>query len=606
MSAQVDTTTTVSAPPMKTAPREAASRPLQMAIVKRVIGWARPWWPVLVLSLVLGIVATLLDLQIPVLIGHAMDAGIEAGNLGTLKITAMLIAAVVFATYLCRAAGGYLMRYTMEKTFVLVRQQVFDKLQVADMAYFDRTPVGWLIARGHRDLMVLVNFVISTLGTVVGGVTTFIGVAVLLLARDWEVFAVVLVAAPGIWWASWKYRRKGRPAWRRVRRDISRLTASVAEMASGVRVVQAFTREDANLGQYDELNLVNARSYMRTARYDAWYWMMVEGMATLAAGAVLALACWKVARGQMKVGELMVCWLLVGRFFAPIEQMTHMYGHLLQAMAAGERVFGLLDRPVRIADAPEAVDLGLIEGRVRFENVWFEYEPGRPVLKDISFEVAPGQTLALVGHTGCGKTTIVSLVNRFYDVTGGRILIDGVDVRQVTSASLHRQTGLILQENFLFNGTLMENLKHAKPDISDDEAIAMCEVLGCHRIFERLVAGYETQVGERGENLSAGQRQLVSIARAMIASPRLLMLDEATSSVDTQTELAIQYALERLIEKRTSFVVAHRLSTVRRADLILVMEQGRIIERGSHADLLEMGGVYAGLHEEFMRVQDED
>ncbi len=605
MSARADNSTVTVAPPVKAPPREASTRPLQMTIIKRVIGWVKPYWLTMVTSLVLIVAAILLELSIPVLIQHALNEDLPDRDWQALKLTAALMVSAVIGIYLCMAFSGYLLHYSTEKTFVDQRQAVFDKLQVADMAYFDRTPVGWLIARGHRDLMFMVTFVLSMFHTLVAGLTTFVGVAILLLLADWQVFCVVLIAAPGIWWASWTYRKRGRPAWRRVRRDLSRLTASVAEMASGVRVVQAFTREDENLGQFDELNLVNARSYMRTARYQGWYTMMVEGMATLAAGAVLAMTGWKVAVGMMEIGTLWLCWQLTGRFFQPIRRMTHMYGHLLQAMAAGERVFGLLDRPVHITDGPDAVDLGRIEGRVQFENVTFEYEPGRPVLKEISFEVEPGQTLALVGHTGCGKTTVVSLVNRFYDVTGGRILIDGVDIRKIKGQCLHRQTGLILQENFLFDGTLMANLKHARPEISDDEVIAMCETLGCHRIFEHLVQGYQTQVGERGENLSAGQRQLVSIARAMIASPRLLMLDEATSSVDTQTELAIQYALERLIEKRTSFVVAHRLSTVRQADLILVMEQGRILERGTHAELLEMGGLYAGLHEEFMRVQDE-
>jgi len=272
-------------------------------------------------------------------------------------------------------------------------------------------------------------------------------------------------------------------------------------------------------------------------------------------------------------------------------------------MASGERVFGLLDIEPDVHDAPDAVELAHIEGRVRLENVWFEYVPGQPVLHDISFEVEPGRTLALVGHTGCGKTTIVSLLSRFYDVTRGRITIDGHDIRQLMQKSLHAQTGLILQENFLFNGTLMENLKYARPGMSDDEVMQICDWLGCHELFERLPQGYQTQVGERGENLSAGQRQLVSICRAMVADPRILMLDEATSSVDTQTELAIQHALEKLFKKRTCFIVAHRLSTVRRADMILVMDHGRIVERGSHEELLARGGLYAALHKQFMTVE---
>ncbi len=593
-------------PPPVRRPLETSYRPLQWSILKRVARQIGPYKTIMILSLILVVVATGIDFGVALLTVRAIDVNIiEDRDAGGLMMTLGAMCGLVVLGYACQSISAFTLRLTTEKVFVDMRQAVFDKLQTADMAYFDRTPVGWLISRGHRDLQILVHFTVNMFSQVLAAATTFLCVTVILWFVNRQALGVLLLVMPWIWIASYRFRRRGRPAWRRVRKDISRLTASVAEMASGVRVVQAFTREDENLEQFDELNLVNARSYMRTARLHGWYMMTVEGMAFTSAAIVLAITGWKVASGVMGFGLFMLCWRFVGRFFQPIRQMAHMYNHLLQAMAAGERVFGLLDRQPQVGDAADAVDLGRIEGRIKFENVDFQYEKDTPVLKDISFEVAPGQTFALVGATGCGKTTIVSLLNRFYDVTGGRILVDGQDIRTVTAASLHSQTGLILQENFLFDGTVMDNIKHARPDTSDEDVETMCRTLGCHSIFERLVQGYRTQVGERGNNLSAGQRQLVSIARAMVASPRILMLDEATSSVDTRTELAIQYALERLIERRTSFVVAHRLSTVRRADQILVMDQGRIIERGAHAELVELGGKYAALHEEFMRVEDE-
>ncbi|MBN2584073.1 MAG: ABC transporter ATP-binding protein [Planctomycetes bacterium] len=599
---------------------EAHMRPLQWPIIKRMLGFMRPYKAMYVAGMLCIVATHLLGLAPAILIKRGIDLNIMgedyvlggpmAGDMAGLVFTGLILAGVAVLNYLSHAGQDWFLRMSGECAVRDMRRDVFNKIQGLDMASFDRWPLGRLLTRGSSDVQVLHRVLVFTFSMAVGSMVTLVGAFAVMLQMNWRLFIIVLIVSPFLYIASSVFRQRARPAWRRVRRDVSRLTANVAEMVSGVRVVQAYNREDENLDRFDNINMVFWRSNMRVARYQGWYLMVVESVAVLCLAGLLGYGGWKMVstagtKEAMTVGTLFGFFMLASQVFEPLRRLAPIYNEVLHAMASGERVFALLDIQTRIQDADDATDLPRIDGHVRFDHVDFEYVAGQPVLKDISFDVPPGQTLALVGHTGCGKTTIISLLNRFYDVTGGSITIDGHDIRQVTQQSLHDQTGLILQENFLFEGTVMQNLKYARPDVSDEEVFHTCEQLGCHEIFSALGRGYETQVGERGENLSSGQRQLVSIARAMVANPRLLMLDEATSSVDTQTERAIQYALERLMERRTCFTVAHRLSTVRKAHQILVIDHGRIIERGTHAELLAMGGSYAKLHAEFMKTGDE-
>lgn len=589
---------------------EAHMRPFQWTIFKRIMSYLLPYWPLYSLGVACAMSVHGLSLIPPLLVRQAIDVNVYNGDFDGLVITGILYAASMLLFYFAAMGVHWLLRLCAERALRDMRQAVFDKVQSLDMAYFDRTPVGRLITRGSSDLMTMLHVQVRILPELLGGLITLVGAYAIMFKLEWRLFLVTVVASPLLYYASSSFRSRARPAWRRVRRDVSRLTANVAEMISGVRVVQAFAREEDNLERFDDLNMIFWRANMRVARFQGRYLMTIETVAVVCVAALMGWGGWIAIstagpQSTLKIGMLMTFFMLAQQTFEPVRRLAPMYSQLLHAMASGERVFSLLDATSQVRDKPDAIEPPKIRGDVKFENVSFEYLPGQRVLHDINFEVQAGQTIAFVGHTGCGKTTILSLLNRFYDVSEGRILIDGYDVRDLKQAEMQRQTGLILQENFLFNQTVMANLKYARPDASDEYVHNVCRQLGCDEIFSRLPQGYYTQVGERGDNLSAGQRQLVSICRAMVADPRILVMDEATSSVDTATEMAIQYALDRLFEQRTAFIVAHRLSTVRRADRILVMDAGRIIERGTHSQLVAMDGIYAKLHQQFMKVDEK-
>ena len=485
-----------------------------------------------------------------------------------------------------------------------VRMTIFRHLQELSLSYYDRTKQGWIISRATSDLGVLEEIITWTIPQLAWVTCLIIGGTVLMLALSRTLFLVLLGTVPLMALVTFLFHGHIAEAWRDVRTQVSRICANLAENIAGVRVVQAFTRERWNLREFDRLNRQYYDARVRAAIIHSLYFPSIGLVIAGATAAVIVTAGWE-ARASgvepVKIENLVVAVVMLGVFFDPIRQLSMMYGNALGAMASAERIFGLLDTLPDVRDREDARELPPIQGHVRFEDVTFAYKPGEPVLKRIHIDALPGETVALVGATGAGKSSIINLLCRFYEPQEGRITVDGYDLREVTAHSLRSQMGIVNQEAFLFSGTVMDNIKFACPEATDEEVHEAARAIGAHDILAGLRDGYQTQVQERGEALSGGERQLVCFTRAMVADPRILVLDEATSSVDTTTELKIQEALERLVSKRTSFVVAHRLSTVRNAHQVLVVKDGRIIERGTHASLLAAGGEYARMYREFLR-----
>ena len=556
---------------------------------------ARPYKLRTGVAIVSLLAATAVSLAPPYLVGRAVNE-VQRGRISPLTwIVAAFIGAGLLgiaATY----AQTYFTGWTGERMLADLRNILFRHLQRLSLGFYERNRAGVIISRLTNDVEALDQLVTDGVTSLIQNTLTLAGTAVVLFFLDWRLALATMTVMPAMALATMWFRKRSGRAYREVRETLGAVTATLAEDIAGMRVLQSFTRERAARENFRQVSDRYRASNMQTVVLNGIYFPVVDLLSSAATAVVLGYGGWLAFHHEVSIGILVAFLGYLSNFFDPVQQLSSLYNTFLSAVAALDKITDLLDEEPEVRDAEHAVDLERIEGHVAFESVRFAYGRGPEVLHGITLDVPAGTTVALVGHTGAGKSTIAKLIARFYDPTEGRITIDGADLREVRQESLRSQLGIVPQEGFLFAGTVAENIAFGRPGATREEIVAAAQTVGADEFIDRLEDGYETQLGERGSRLSLGQRQLVAFARALLADPRVLVLDEATSSVDIGTEQKIEQALRRLLKGRTAFIIAHRLSTIRDADLIVVLEHGLVVETGTHDELLAANGLYRSLY----------
>jgi ATP-binding cassette subfamily B protein len=567
-------------------------------LMRRMMTYLKPYRGSVIISVILLLVVSLLQLVGPYLTKVAIDQHISLGKgEGLWKIALLFFGILVFA-FILRYGQTLLTQYMGQRVMVDLRMALFRHIQKLHQSYFDRTPVGRLMTRLTGDVENLKEVLTSGVVAIFGDIFTLLGIVTVMLLFNWRLALVTFSVVPILFFATILFKTKVRESYRLIRTRLARMNAYLQENITGMRIVQIFNREGKNFERFDHLNHLHLGAYLQTIFYYSIFYPGVSLIRSIAIGLILWYGGIRVLGDGITLGILIAFIQYAERFFYPIQDLSEKYNILQTAMASSERIFQLMDTEVEILDSSEPAPFERIDGHIQFQNVSFAYNDSDYVLENISFEVAKGERIALVGATGAGKTSIISLLCRFYEPQKGKILIDGMDIQGVRQKDLRRHIGVVLQDVFLFSGTIASNIRLGNGNLSSEEVKRACEIVNAHRFINRLPRGYEEEVSERGANLSQGERQLLAFARALAHNPEiLLVLDEATASVDTETEFLIQEALARLMKGRTSIIIAHRLSTLQQVNRIIVLHKGKIREEGTHQELLQLGGLYAKLYE---------
>ena len=566
-------------------------------VVKRFTGYLSPYRKLIIFSMLTVLLFSVTAVLLPLIVKYTIDSALVAGVENTKILT--ICVTLFFATIALNFVGNYLQELIIgrigERVLIQLRRSMFEHLQRVSLSFMDKTQVGSMMSRLQGDVGALQEF-LHTITVGVGDIILIIGVVVTLFFLDWRLALMMIGVVPALLLIRIVWLPFARKAFIRSRVTASIVSGSLAENINGIRAVQGLTREKVNYSLFDILAHDNLAAQNKAARFGVIMMPIVDTLTGIALAVIIFGGGLLVSRGNLEVGVMVAFMLYVQRFFDPIRQLTMHYSIFQRAMAAGERIFEVIDVPIEVKDKPNAITLKNIDGSIEFKNVTFGYVPDEPILTNISFKVEPGETVALVGPTGSGKTSITSLTHRFYDVWEGEVFVGGKNVKDVTQSSLSQQVGMVLQEPFLFTGTVIENIRYVNVDCPLSEVVKAAQAVGAHDFICQLPNGYDSMLEQRGGNISLGQRQLLSFARAIVANTKILILDEATASVDSYTEMLIQDALSKLLKGRTGMVIAHRLATIRSADRIIVLQDGKIIETGTHDELVATNGLYSHMY----------
>lgn len=576
-----------------------------MQVISRLFSYALRYWSRILAAILLMFIGTGLVMLQPKIIQWTFDSVYEGGEWHLLAWMALAVIAIAILQGLVNYGERLLMEWVGQRTIYDLRNRIYSHLQELSFSFYDTAQTGQLMSRATADVDQLRRFVSFGIMRLVGNLVTFAFVLVTLLGMDWKLTLLSLGTMPFLALSVAAFNTRVRPRYRLIQQEMAELTTALQENISGVRVVRAFAQEDREIAKFRERNWRYLEENITTVRLWAFYFPLMSFITGLGTTLILWYGGRQVILGHLSIGQMLAFTALLGRLVGPVRMLGWLVNMYSQATAAAQRVFEILDTKPDVRDKFGAYELPPITGHVRFENVSFAYDGINHVLHDIKVDAKPGQRIAVLGGTGSGKSTLINLVPRFYDVVEGAITVDGIDIRDVTLESLRRQIGIVLQETFLFSASIRENIAYGRLDATDEEVIAAAKAARIHNFIVSLPDGYDSLVGERGVGLSGGQKQRLAIARALLLDPAILILDDSLSSVDTETEFLIQQALEVLMQNRTSFVIAQRLSTVKNADQIIILEDGRIVEQGDHETLLAAGGIYREIYDMQFRSQEE-